>query len=1026
MPARNGEDIFKSLNKAQCRAVSSDAPTVAIMAGPGSGKTHTLTSRIVWLIDHIGIQPEDIIVATFTKKASNEMKERVGHVLGDGREKKLIMGTFHSIARRYLARYGRHIGLDPKFGIADDSDSKGILARICKRLDTHIDPATARHYISRRKAKGTSDESTLKGKDGKSIESRALESCFQEYQGQLERSNLLDYDDLLVHCVELLRKFPQCVSNIQAVLIDEYQDTNGVQYDLMRLFAQARRRITIVGDPDQSIYGWRSAEIKNLHRLLRDYPGTDEIALEENYRSSSYILDTSLKVIQQDKARYKKMLLPVRDKGTRPVLRKLKSAFEEADWIVSEIKRIQVLSGNMLNFDDFAILLRTSALSRHVESSLARDGIAYKMVGGFKFFDRIEIKVLLDYMRIIHQPNNNDALARIINVPRRGIGEATIKALLEEAEKSSMSLWQLIDSHCRGNRKAKTTIRQRTETALSGGLLKPLKALQEGIRSSTPSESPKMSLVDLIQRLIRDLKFEDYLEATYGPEHELRWTNVQEFVTLAEEFTRQDQTDTEALPTIEGIAQSPDDDTLARFLSNISLASDKQTEDPEQEGKPHVTVSTIHAAKGLEWPVVFIPGVYNGSIPHIRSEDQDEERRLLYVAMTRAKALLYLSCPATTAMAGGKSTELSCFISAIASQTFLPKGPSFDRPVMAGVAKILGRELPPDSVIYQKMPSMTAPEDSLFPEDPNKPLSHDTRAGEVGYDGGLRKRQKTQHPVKSVQVAEESVEGWVAPYKTTMEKAGSFTVPQSSGFTTAGAHMAIVAAAEARKPSRQAAPAPVQATGPRRTTSNRPPNQRSLLGYGYGVTNHDQSKSAVIDTPDIPTIPKRTLSAQAPYARRRPNHTTYPLPSLTRAPAPAPAIEPALADHKLGSLPKLPASKPTTIHRDEATSSTTSRSKQYACFSSSPTKPPPPPPPEPEPQLNQPPAPKLKPKPTPDKENVSPEEYRRPASSFHTTTVTGPLGWRTGIKRPAGLGRSGIAPMEKLNKPYKLTVKRPS
>ncbi|KAJ8117982.1 hypothetical protein ONZ43_g4084 [Nemania bipapillata] len=504
MPLANEHAIFKSLNKAQCRAVSSDAPTVAILAGPGSGKTHTLTSRVVWLIDHVGILPQDVIVATFTNKASNEMKARIGQALGDGREKKIIIGTFHSIARRYLAKYGQRIALDPKFSIADDSDSRGIITRICKRLDTHIEPAVARAWISKRKAKGTSDELTIKDKKGQSVESQALERCFQEYQSQLERSNLLDYDDLLVRCVELLRKFPQCVSNIQTVLIDEYQDTNGVQY--------------------------------------------------------------------------KKVLLPVREKGTRPVLRKLKNSTEEADWIVSEIKRIRLLSGNMIDFDDFAILLRSAALSRHVESTLGREGIAYRMVGGFKFYERTEIKILLDYMRIIHQPDNNDALARIINVPKRGIGEVTIKALLEEAEKSSISLWQLLDKHCRGQRKAKTNIRQQTENALSGSLMKPLSKLRERVRLDAGLGTP-MNLVELIQKLVRDLKFEDYLEATYGVEYESRWANVQEFVTLAEEFMRQNLTDDEALPTIDGIAQASDDDVLAKFLSNVSLASDKQTEE---------------------------------------------------------------------------------------------------------------------------------------------------------------------------------------------------------------------------------------------------------------------------------------------------------------------------------------------------------------------------------------------------------------------------------------------------------------
>lgn len=383
MAAKTAVDggVFASLNEAQRLAVTSVAPTVAILAGPGSGKTHTLTSRVVWLVNHVGIPPSDVLVATFTVKAANEMRLRIGKALGGGQERKIVLGTFHSIARRYLSAYGKHIGLRQNFGIADDSDSRAIIARVCKRQPTALEPAMVRGWISKRKARGTSDDTTKSAPRGKNVESKALEEVYQEYQAQLDRSNLLDYDDLLVRCVELLRKFPSCVSNIQTVLIDEYQDTNGIQYDLTKLFAQQKQRITIVGDPDQSIYGWRSAEIKNLHRLLRDYPGTDEVSLEENYRSSSSILDVSLKVIQQDTERYKKALLPVHDKGTRPVLRQLRTSTDEADWIVSEIKRLMLVSGNMIELTDVAILLRSAALSRHIEAALGRQGLAYKMVG---------------------------------------------------------------------------------------------------------------------------------------------------------------------------------------------------------------------------------------------------------------------------------------------------------------------------------------------------------------------------------------------------------------------------------------------------------------------------------------------------------------------------------------------------------------------------------------------------------------------------------------------------------------------
>jgi len=375
--------ILRSLNEAQRRAVTSISPTVAILAGPGSGKTHTLTSRVVWLLDVAGYSPQNVIVATFTVKAAREMKTRLGKALGDGRETKLVLGTFHSIARRYLAAYGKRIGVPQAFAIADDSDSRGILTRICKRHRLSVDPAMARSWISKKKAKGTEEQAMpKKGQNDQQQEvARDLQLCFDEYQAHLRRSNLLDYDDLLVKCVELLQRFPSCVSNVQAVLIDEYQDTNGVQYELMRLFAHRQRRITVVGDPDQSIYGWRSAEIRNLYRLLRDYPGTDEVSLEKNYRSSQLILDISLKVIQQDQKRYKKVLLPVHSRGSRPVLRMLRSAAKEAEWIVSEIRRSLMLAGGMMNHDDVAILLRSAALSRHIEAELGKSGVAYRMVG---------------------------------------------------------------------------------------------------------------------------------------------------------------------------------------------------------------------------------------------------------------------------------------------------------------------------------------------------------------------------------------------------------------------------------------------------------------------------------------------------------------------------------------------------------------------------------------------------------------------------------------------------------------------
>ncbi|CRK20222.1 hypothetical protein BN1708_012775 [Verticillium longisporum] len=832
------ESLLASLNKAQCRAVTSSAPTVAILAGPGSGKTHTLTSRVVWLLENAGYHPADIVVATFTVKSAREMKERIGRALGDGREKKIVLGTFHSIARRYLATYGQRIGLSQKFGIADDGDSRAVIQRICKRLGLVVDPHAVRSWISKKKAKGSEQHIAQRPNAKKPRENPEFETCFREYQDHLERSNLLDYDDLLTKCVELLRKHPSCVSNVQAVLIDEYQDTNGIQYELMRLFAQARDRITIVGDPDQSIYGWRSAEIKNLYRLLKDFPKTDEISLEENYRSSQAILDVSLKVIQQDKKRYQKLLLPVHNKGTRPVLRRLKTAANEAEWLVSEIRRAILMSGKMMNEDDVAILLRSAALSRHIESALGKCGMPYRMVGGKKFYERIEVKILIDYLCVIHQPENNDSLARIINVPRRGIGDVTIKSLVEEAETAKMDVWTLLIKHCRGDRKAQTNIKKAMEQKISGELIRMVMSMRKKVEEP-PSGSPCYHLVDLIGDLLSQLNFQKYLQDMYPEEHEARWANVEEFINLAGDFMRELSATVEddKLPTIEGVQQVEEKDALGRFLANVALASDSQK--GEAENKPMVTISTIHAAKGLEWPVVFVPAVYNGSIPHARAEDLDEERRLLYVAMTRAQSLLYLSCPLYSSPAGGmggggEKAELSTFLPTEIHKSFARRGPSFSTEVI-------------------------------------QEANGDTPA--------------------------EAYPQWQTA--TTMEAASAFTLP---GFTTAGAHQTAIAAvkevaeaAEAAGPQRKQS-GPGHANARRGGTTKRPPDQRSLLGFVNKRQRSDPSGTASEPTPvaavrsGLTRHVSTSHTAVAPYPRGQPAPPNPAAPALPGHRLTAPTI----------------------------------------------------------------------------------------------------------------------------------------
>ena len=894
MTAPNNQDILASLNEAQRRAVTSDAQTVAILAGPGSGKTHTLTSRVVWLVQEAGYRPSDIIVATFTVKAAREMKERIGRYLGEECQKKIVLGTFHSIARRYLAAYGKHIGLDNKFGIADDNDSKAILQRICKRSSLSVDPAHARGWISKRKAKGTMGPRILP--NGKPIpENPDMLKCYAEYQEHLARSNLLDYDDLLVRGVELLRTYPNCVRNVQSVLVDEYQDTNGVQYDLMKLFAQQRQRITIVGDPDQSIYGWRSAEIRNLYRLLQEFPETDEVSLEENYRSSQSILSTSLSVIQQDLQRYQKVLLPVHNKCTTPVLRRLHSAADEGEWIVSEIKRTMLMFGGMFKHEDFAILLRSAFLSRHIESSLGRQGIPYRMIGGHKFYERKEIKILLDYLRVVHQPDNNDAVARIINVPRRGIGEATIKAILDEAEIDKKTMWSAIWEHCHGG-KLIAKLRTNMERKISNELLPIITSLRKQIDEATETEQP---LIELIQRLITKLDYEKFLKKEFPEDHEQRWASVQEFVNLAADFVRDfGDVDEDALPEVEEAEQARGDSILGRFLANIALASDAQK--GEGDGTSVVTISTIHAAKGLEWPVVFVPCVYEGSIPHSRAEDPDEERRLLYVAMTRAKAFLSLSCPVRNSF--GNHVDLSSFVVDIADQGFRETGPSYDRPVVEGAAKILNREAPTGKAVYDNLPMLACTEDELFadPFEFKRQRNFDAAGGQMG---GVPKRQRMTMSNSRAATAQPE---WQRDYTTTMQ-AGQFTTANLPGFTTAGAQHTEMSRAALQEANQNI---------PKKATTKRKHDQYSLLGY----VNSETSSHAA---PPMPKYPTTTQSAYRP-----------------------PAIDPGFTKHRLpqrAQLPQPQAPKPT----DDGP-----RNK-YACFSSphqpagSPEQPNPQPPPQP-------------------------------------------------------------------------------
>ncbi|GAB7358456.1 hypothetical protein MBLNU230_g2520t1 [Neophaeotheca triangularis] len=710
-------DILAGLNIAQRDAVTSPAAVLQVLAPPGSGKTKTLTTRVAHLISHRQLKPWNIIVCTFTVKAAKEMQERIRGFVGEGLEKQLILGTFHRVAVRYLRRYGQHIGLERDFGIADTNDSKAILKRIIKQYNLSIEPGVAIGRISRQKVK-SEDPVSAAGKS-KTVEQQEFALLFDKYEEALQKSNLLDYDDLLLKCSFLLRTHPECVANVQAVLIDEFQDTNNVQYDLMGLFAQRLNTITIVGDPDQSIYGFRFAEIKNLARMKAQWPNTITINLEENYRSSGSILHAAQKVIEQDESRPPKQLQATHTAGQRPVLRKLPTAAGEAEWLVSEIKRMQALTGNMLQPSDFAILLRSAMLSRPIETALGAAGLPYRMIGGVKFFDRVEVKLVLDYLRVMSQPNNSEAIERIINVPSRKVGEVALKALKDEASNKGVTLWKAVLDSAQGRSKANTKLSKQALqgiAAFTGLILTGRRKLE------AQYDHQKCSINDLIDLVVKKILLQDFLKQKYPDDFDARWASVEELmIQAAEASSIEDQSvkvDDESLPLVDGMEQrevDSDEDQLSSFLSNIALSSAAEQK-AENEGEPiqQTTLSTVHAAKGLEWPVVFIPACYDGSIPHSRAEDNDEERRLLYVGMTRAKALLYLSCPVKNAQR--EETTMSTFLTQPGvSAYFEEHGPSIDETSVKGFATTLGRTLPPSDEIKKTRTNLESEEDNYWP-----------------------------------------------------------------------------------------------------------------------------------------------------------------------------------------------------------------------------------------------------------------------------------------------------------------------
>ncbi|KAF2691707.1 ATP-depentend DNA helicase-like protein [Lentithecium fluviatile CBS 122367] len=928
--------LLDGLNAAQKSAVTSPASVVQVLAPPGSGKTKTLTARVAYLISHECLQPWNIIVCTFTIKAAREMRERIRGFVGEGIESKLILGTFHSVARRYLSRYGQEIGIPKNFGIADTNDSKSIIKRIIERQKYNVEPGPARSRISKLKAKGVSAEQFAATQ--KKVEQHEFACIYADYEEYLKAQSLLDYDDLLVRCVELLRKHPVCVNNVQAVLIDEYQDTNNIQYDLMTLMASRMRRITIVGDPDQSIYSFRSAEIKNLLRMRDDYPQSIVINLENNYRSSGCILSSAMAVIEQDESRPSKPLIATHCVGEQPTLRHLATQHIEAKWIVEEIHRTKTLTAGLLNYNDYSILLRSAHLSLSIERALGKAGIPYRMVSGTRFFDRAEIRIVLDYLRVINQPDHNDALVRVINLPSRKIGDSTVKALQEEAETRKVTVWKLILDCAQGRKKPKCKI--------SGPAQKGIEAFVNIILTSRqkllPEEDKECNLLDLIYHVLQKISFEAYLKSTHKENWKDRWANVEELVAQATQMAALgEEADDEALPVVEGVEQRQDTaaDVLSKFLVNVALSTELDRADGEEVNQ--VTISTIHSAKGLEWPVVFIPAVYDGSIPHSRAEDHDEERRLLYVGMTRAEALLYLSCPVK--QSAQEDTVLSKFVSSRSIQKFFShSGPSIGCSVIRDLAQILRRPCPLAEDVQAARSLLERVEDNQYP------FTREEIDGEEPSWNPIGPSSDAPEPYSKRRRVETSTSA-TSNLSVTIQNSSSFSVATATlkstgaGFTTARDLRALLEEAESIRMLASANDAAsgkaaykdsnrdssTTATATTQTTRMKP----RAAGQGAITSFFARSKSTISEEPDPPPARPSLKRSSSSLIRQAPLNDISNIATPAPRPFQARPYQPlTLPNHRPRNVPM--PTKPKKADPEPDIEHT-----RYILLSSSPVKP---------------------------------------------------------------------------------------
>lgn len=620
--------LLEDLNPAQCDAVLATDGPVLMLAGAGSGKTKTLTHRIAYLIAEHKVQPSNILAVTFTNKAAGEMRSRINLLLGRpelDRNYLPFLGTFHSIAVRLLRREAVHLGYSSSFLIYDEADALAVVKKIMREIgidEKVFNPAAVRNQISGAKNELINPTAYAKLAAGRLAESSAR--VYSIYQAELKKANAMDFDDLIMQTVRLFTEHNdilQRYSNIFAyVLVDEYQDTNHAQYQMIKLLAAAHQNICVVGDDWQSIYSWRGANYENILNFERDYPAAKIIKLEQNYRSTQPILDAAHSVIAKNVTRSKKKLWTDKTSGPKVVIEQVRSELEEGQFIIRTIDQLRA-DNRVMKYSDFAVLYRTNAQSRQLEEAFLRYNMPYQIVGGLRFYERKEIKDTIAYLRILVAPNDMVSFNRIINLPPRGLGDKSLSLFREAHGNQSQTILELAAQADQIDGLSPRAARSFIEFA----------TIMNDIRDRLAN----LSTGEIVELVLKRIGYLDYInDGSLTAED--RVENIAEFIGVAKDFN------------VSGL-----DD----FLSEIALISDL---DSIREGGDAVTLMTLHAAKGLEFETVFMSGMEEGIFPHSRTffepSELEEERRLCYVGMTRARHRLYL-INASSRMLYGKTNH---------------------------------------------------------------------------------------------------------------------------------------------------------------------------------------------------------------------------------------------------------------------------------------------------------------------------------------------------------------------------------